>query len=284
MENTSAPMARIRDTSGTFQAYARKAFLESPIVREAWWVERYEAELPDVFEAFYSRVGHASSSAALVRELTQVRKRVDLARPAVIEAIETVEPTVRSLMGMEPEPRPLHVLMVGPYATNAVVGSLGDDVVLFHCLEWFQPAQATAALVAHEDAHAWHRILHGEAAMAEDAAWLAFSEGLANLVSRRAAPGQEEADYFWYGHAGFEAWLPWCQEHAESLVERFAAEIDEPGAGDTWFGAGLVDGQWRVGYFVADRLVAGLGLTIPEMVALTPDDARRTIRDALGVS
>ncbi len=284
MENTSAPTARIRDTSQTFLAYARKAFLESPIVREQWWAERYEADLADVFEAFYARVGHTTSGDMLVRELSRVRKRVELALPATIEAIEKVEPVVRSLMEVPAEPSPLHVLMVGPYTANAVVGTLGDDVALFHCLEWFEPAQATDALVAHEDTHAWHRIQHGEATMAEDAPWLAFSEGLANLVSRMAVPGQDEADYFWYGHAGFEEWLPWCREHADVLVERFAAAIDEPAAGDTWFGSGLVDGHWRVGYFVADRVVAGLDLPLAGLVALSPDDGRRVIRDALGVT
>ncbi|MBA2279625.1 MAG: hypothetical protein H0W25_00080 [Acidimicrobiia bacterium] len=112
---------------------------------------------------------------------------------------------------------------------------------------------------------------------------MAFSEGLAIQASRRARPGQLDDDYFWYGHAGFEDWLSWCGERKDELVERFAAELDVVGSAETWFGSGLVDGKWRVGYFVADQLVAGMNRTLPELVAMDPAGGRAAIRAALGL-
>ena len=46
----------------------------------------------------------------------------------------------------------------------------------------------------------------------------------------------------------------------------------------------LVDGKWRVGYYLADRLVAGLGMSLAELAALSVDDARAAVRDALARS
>ena len=274
-------MARIRDTTPAFDAFARWGFLESPAVRENEWGPRYESQLADVFEAFYARAGEPRGKAALVGELSQIRKRVEAGRPVLQETIERVEPAVRELLGVPDDPSPLHVLMVGPYASNAVVARLGGDVALFHCLEWFAPNQATDVLVAHEDTHAWHAIGLGDAALAEDAAWLTFAEGMAIQVSRAVVPGRDEQDYFWYGHQGFEDWLPWCRDRRDELIERFGSVLDHPDASDTWFGGGLVDGQWRVGQFIADEVVRQLGMDVADMAALDPDDARARVRAAL---
>ncbi len=275
------PMARIRDITDSFEAFARKAFVESPINRDRLWEQRYEAAAPDVFDAFYARIGEKAGRAAVVRELSLVRDRTREASPVVSGAIEEVEPDVCRLLGLAPEPAPLHVLMVGPYSTNAIVGRMGDDVTVFHCLEWFHNSQATKVVVAHEDAHAWHELALGAPVPEDDAAAMAFSEGLAIQVSRAAVPGRAEDDYFWYGHEGFETWLPWCQEHRDDLVARFGAALDEEGAADTWFGSGLVDKQWRVGYFVADLVVAGLDRPLPELAAMTLDEGRAAVRAAL---
>ncbi|CAN5221988.1 hypothetical protein BH18ACT4_BH18ACT4_15210 [soil metagenome] len=272
---------RLLDTSDAFEAFARKAFVEVPVIREQLWEQRYESAVPEVFEAFYARSAERRGRAAVVRELSDVRTRARAAAPVVRDAIERVEPTVQTLLGVAPETSPLHVLMVGPYSTNAVVGPMGDDVAVFHCLEWFHPDQATDVLVAHEDTHAWHEIVHGEAVLAEDTPWMAFAEGLAIGVSRAAVPGRPDDDYFWYGHERFEAWLPWCQEHRDELVGRFAADIETPEAAETWFGSGLVDKQWRVGYFVADQLVSHLSQPLDELAALTPDEGRQLILDIL---
>ncbi len=274
-------MARIRDITPAFEAFARKAFVESPINRDQLWERRYEAAEPDVFEAFYGCIGEKAGRAAVVRELSLVRERARAAVTAVSSAIEELEPVVREMLGVAPEPSPLHVLMVGPYSTNAIVGRLGDDVTLFHCLEWYHHSQATGVLVAHEDAHAWHELALGKPVPEDDVAAMAFAEGMAIQVSRAAVPGRAEDEYFWYGHEGFEAWLPWCQEHHDELLARFAAEVDAESAADTWFGSGLVEQQWRVGYYVADQLVAGLGRPPSEMVAMSIDDGKAAIRAAL---
>lgn len=273
----------ILDTTGTFESYARKAFLEGPAVRERLWVTDYEVPLTDVLEAFYACSADRKGRSAVVRELSEVRSRVRTAGPAVRQAIEDVEPVVRALLDVPDEPAPVHVLMVGPYSTNAVVGAMGDDVAVFHCLEWFHPEQATPVLVAHEDTHAWHRLVLG-APPDEDAAWLAFSEGVATQVSRRAVPDRAPDDYYWYGHAGFEEWLPWCTEHRDELLARFASEIDDPAAADTWFGSGLVDGRWRVGYYVADQLMATVSGSLPDLVRLDAAAARDVVRVALSAA
>ena len=269
-----------------FEAFARKAGLESPLRRELLFNSTYKAANEDVFAGFAdATAGATNGMAALVRDLSAVRTRVREAGPVMTELIEEVDPRLAELMGVPPEPSPVEVLMVGAFTTNSAVGRLGDKVAVFHCLEWFQSVEGTKVLVAHEGTHGWHEIAlerRGETAPADDMAWMVFSEGLATRVSREAVPGMEEIDYFWYGHPEAQGWLPWCEAHVDELRKHVHAALDIPEAIDTFFGSGLVDGKWRVGYYLADRVVAGLGLSLPKLVALPVDDARRAVVDALG--
>ena len=271
-------MTNILDTSPAFEAFARAAFVESPVVREKLWQDRYEASHPEVFEAYYDGHGTTEGRPALVRDLSTVRSRIRDAAPVVRRLIEEVEPAVAEALGVASDPVPRHVLLVGSFSTDADVGRLGDDVTLFHCLEWFHAEEGMRLLIAHEDAHAWHEIALGLAPPEDDAAWLAFYEGTAIAATRAVVPGRAEDDYFWYGHGGFADWLPWCQEHRDQLLDRFKSDLDDPSAVETWFGGGLVDGHWRVGYFVADQLVTRLGRPLPELVTMTVAEARETIR------
>ena len=276
-------MARIVDTTPAFEEFAAAAFLESPVVRELQWVERYEGAHPEVFEAFYADQGQPERGNPLVRELSRVREQAQKGAVATKHVIEEVEPAVAEALGLAPTPSPLHVLIVGRFSTNAVVGRLGGEVALFHCLEWFQSEEGTRALVAHEDTHAWHEIALGERPP-EDPAWMAFSEGVAIHASRTVVPGLAEDDYFWYGHAGFEDWLPWCREHRHEVMRLFEASIDDPDATETFFGGGLVEGRWRVGYFVADELVRQMGRPLPELARLSVGDGRAAVRELLAAS
>ena len=268
-----------------FEAFARKAGLESPLGRELAWKKTYQASNSDVFLAFDETVPTSDGGLqALVKELSNVRTRVREATPLMTEIVEEVDPKLPEILGVPPEPAPVHVLMVGAFATNSAVGRLGDDVAVFHCLEWFQSAEGTKVLVAHEGAHAWHQLAMDRAGQDppdEDLAWMLFSEGLATQVSRAAVPEAPEIDYFWYGHPEAQGWLPWCEQHVEELRKHLRASLDIPEAVDTFFGAGLVDGKWRVGYYVADQLVASLGMSLPELAALRVDDARAAVRTSL---
>jgi hypothetical protein len=139
-------------------------------------------------------------------------------------------------------------------------------------------------LVAHEGAHGWHEIAleqRAETPPVDDMAWMVFSEGMATQVSRAAVPDMPEIDYFWYGHPEAQGWLPWCKEHVGELGKHIRASLDIPEAIDTFFGGGLVDGKWRVGYYLADQVVAGLGRSLPELAAMSVEDARQAVRDAL---
>ena len=274
-------MARIVDTTPAFEEFARQAFLESPVIREQQWVERYEGAHPELFEAFYARQGAPERGNPLVRELTRVRRQAEEGGEATKAAIEEVEPAVAEVLGLPREPSPLHVLLVGRFSTNALVGRLDGQVVLFHCLEWFQSREGTQVLVAHEDTHAWHEIALGRE-VPDDPAWTAFSEGLAIQVSRAVVPDRPGDDYFWYGHAGFEEWLPWCLEHRDELVERFAASLDDPDATERFFGGGLVEGRWRGGYFVADELVRAMAQPLHALAGMSVDEGRDAIRRILG--
>jgi hypothetical protein len=278
-------MARIRDTLPAFEAFARKAGLESPLRRELLFRDSYRNANLDVFKGFEdATAGATSGMPALVRELSDVRTRVREATPLMTAMIEEVDPKLPELLGLPTEPSPLHVLMVGAFTTNSAVGRVGDEVAVFHCLEWFQSPEGTKVLIAHEGAHGWHEIgleRRGEKPPTDDLAWLVFSEGLATLASRAAVPGMPEIDYFWYGHPEAQGWLPWCEEHLDELRKHVRASLDIPEAIETFFGGGLVDGKWRVGYYLADRLVAGLGRSLPELAALTVDEARAAVREAL---
>ncbi len=273
-------MARIIDTTPAFDRYAKRAFLESPIMRGQQWAEEYEGAHPDVFEAFYAHQALPERGNPLTRELSRVRQQVTEGAAATRKVIEEVEPVVAEALGVPTSPSPVHVLMVGQFNANALIGRLGGEVALFHCLEWFQSEEGTQVLVAHEDAHAWHEIALGEVPP-EDPAWMAFSEGMAIQASREVVPGRPEYDYFWYGHAGFEEWLPWCLEHRQQVLDLFRAALDDPGGGESFFGGGLVEGRWRLGYFVADQIVRGLNRPLPELAAMSVDDGRATVRDHL---
>lgn len=276
-------MPRLLDTTAAFEDFARKAFLDSPVIRGQRLRETYEAAHPEVFSAFYAQQPGQEGRSAVVRELTMVRERVQDGAPVLRRLVDEVEPAVRDALGVAAGdgPEPLHVLMVGPYSVNVLVGRLGDDVALFHCLEWYRSEEGARVLMAHEDTHAWHRGLLDADPPEGDAAWLAFSEGLAARVSRAVVPGRPDEDYYWYGHEGFEDWLPWCREHRAGLMARLRDEIDEPGAADTFFGGGLVDKRWRVGYFLADELVAALDRPLPELARLGVDEARDAVRGVL---
>ncbi|MGQ0521142.1 MAG: hypothetical protein ACT4PX_08335 [Actinomycetota bacterium] len=274
-------MPRILDTLPAFDDYARKAFVDTPVMREMRWRELYESAHPEVFKAFYDDSAVQEGRSAVVRELTLVRERAREGGPVLHRAIDELEPAVRRVMGVAPTPDPLHVLMVGSYSVNVLVGRLGDDVALFHCLEWFQSEEGTRVLVAHEDAHAWHQIVLGTRPPETDAAWMAFSEGLATVVSREVVPGRPDDDYYWFGHEGFDDWLPWCREHRSQLLARFRDELDAEGTAEAWFGSGLVEKRWRLGYYVADELVRGMGRPLPELVALSVDEACAAVREAL---
>jgi hypothetical protein len=275
-------MARILDTTPAFDAFARKSALETPVRRELLWKERYEKPNAHVFEAFHTAVGEGDGLAALVRELSRVRTRVEVAAPIVRRHITELEPALQSAFDMPDDPSPVHVLMVGTFTANATVANMGDDVAVLHCLEWFQSEDGARVLVAHETTHAYQRLASGERHPPEDdAGWLAFSEGLAIRTSREVVPGKAEDDYYWYGHPEVADWLPWCKEHAARLVERFAGGIDESWTVEAFFGGGMVDGQWRVGQFVADQLVSRIDKPLPELVRMTPDEARAAIKSVL---
>ena len=275
-------MARILDTAPTFDSFARSAFLESPLIRERLWEERYEGEHREVFDAFYAGSGNPTGRSNLVRDLSTVRSRVRAAAPVERRLIEEVEPAVQAALGLPADPSPQHVLVVGSFSVDADVGRLGDDVALFHCLEWFHGEEGMRVLVAHEDAHAWHEIALGVVPPEDDPAWMAFYEGVAIRASREVVPGRPAEQYFWYGHGGFADWLPWCDERRQELLDGFAADLDDPGAVEKWFGGGVVDGRWRLGYYLADVLVGRLGRPLPELVTMSVDDARAAIRTALG--
>lgn len=274
-------MADIVDTSPTFDSYARAAFLESPAVRERLWVERYEAEHPEVFASYYDGHGSTEGRPGMVRDLSTIRTRVRDAAPVEHRLIEEVEPAVRDALALPATPAPRHVLLVGSFSTDADVGRLGGEVTLFHCLEWFHDEDGMRLLIAHEDTHAWHELALGIAPPEDDAAWLAFYEGTAIAATRQVVPGRPEEEYFWYGHGGFADWLPWCHEHRGELLARFAAELEDPASVETWFGAGLVDNHWRVGYYVADQLVGSLAQSLPELVQMSVEEGRSAIREVV---
>ncbi|MDQ6781853.1 MAG: hypothetical protein M3063_00065 [Actinomycetota bacterium] len=274
-------MPHVLDTTPTFEAFARKAFLESPFLRPQLWDDNYEKHYPEVFEAFHAVAPSTDGRNALVQDLSRVRKLAATAAPIMTAIINEMEPTVADILGVTGSAPPRHVLLVGSLSTSAVVGRLEGEVALFHCLEWFSTAEGARVLVAHEDAHALHEIALGQPAPS-DAAWMAFYEGLAIQASKAAVGGRDEEDYFWYGYEGFGEWLPWCREHHELLRERFRASIDDSETSETFFGSGLIEGQWRTGFFLADALVGGLGLALPDLVAMTPAEGRAAIRDSLG--
>lgn len=273
-------MARILDTIPDFVELARAAFLEDRATRRFLWEERYRDRHPQVFEAFFAGYGDPEQVPAVTHKLSDVRKSVEAAAPLMSGLIEEIEPAVRGLLRVADVPDPLHVLMVGTFSANAFVTRLDGDVAVLHCLEWFGEPEPHRVLVAHEDAHALHETLLDERPP-QDAAWTAFAEGLAIRVSREVVPDRPAQDYFWYGVAGFEDWLPWCVENRDALLDHFRDVLDDDGATEAFFGGGMVEQQWRVGFYLADELVGSLGADLADLARMTVDEGRAAIRGAL---
>lgn len=274
-------VAQIRNTIPDFQQFATRALPEDEGTRQQLWDELYRAVHPEVFATFFAGHGSREGIPALVRRLRGVRGRVQEAASVLPQIIEEVEPQVRRTLRMGEAPEPLHVLMVGSFAANAFVDRLDGNVAVFHCIEWFAGREPARVLVAHEDTHAWHEIALGTTPDS-DPSWTAFSEGLAIEVSRAVVPGRPEHEYFWYGIAGFEDWLPWCREHNDRLRQRFRERLDDETALEAFFGGGLIEDRWRVGFFLADELVRELNLPLPELVRMSVEEGREAIRSTLG--
>ncbi len=273
-------MALIRNTIPDFQRFAARALAEEEGTRQRLWDELYRAAHPDVFATFFGGHGSRDGIPALVRRLRGLRGRVQEAVSVLPQVIEEVEPLVRRTLQMAEPPAPLHVLMVGTFSANAFVDRLDDAVAVFHCLEWFAGLDPSRVLVAHEDTHAWHEIGLGPTPE-RDPAWTAFAEGLAIHVSRTVVPERPEDEYFWYGLGGFEDWLPWCRENRDLLRERFRERLDDEDAVEAFFGGGLVEDRWRVGFFLADELVRELDVPLPELVRMSVEEGRRALRSTL---
>ncbi len=280
------PVTEIIDTTPAFEEFAAEAALESPVFREKLWRERYEGAYPDVFEGYYATLGSRARPTRMVRELAAVRRRVRAYTAILQQVIEDIDPIVRDLVQAPLSPAPVHVLMVGTGATNAIVGRLCGRVAVYHCLEWTQPAAAARVLTAHESTHAWQQTFPNvEAPKPTDLAWLMFWEGVAIQTSRIAVPDRPEQEYFWYGLAGFETWPDWCRARRVQLRERILLGIDgstEAEAEAEAMFTGQVAGEpSRTGYFVADDIVGGLRRTLPELARTRVADARSAVRVAL---
>lgn len=282
-------MARIINTIPDFHAFAGRALDADEDEREQLWERRYRDANSEIFDAFFAGYGERDGLAKVLSQLAGVRRRVQAASSQMPDIIEDVEPDVRQLLDAHDQSEPIHVLLVGTMSANAFVAPLGDQLAVFHCLEWFADARSAKVLVAHEDAHAWHRRLLGDHPDEDDAAWMAFYEGLAVQASRQVVPERLEDDYFWYGVAGFEDWLDWCREHRTLLLGHFREALSGDkavgrDAGDpveVFFGAGFVEGRWRTGFFIADELVASLDTELSELARWDVDEARRAILDQL---
>lgn len=275
-------MPKLIDTTQDFLSFAAEVQLESPLIREMRWRDQYEGAHSDVFEAYYTAQGSRDRPAAMIQNLGRVRRHVEESAQALPSIIEEVDAAVGRVMGFPEGEGPVHVLLVGTAGANAVVGRLGDDVAVFHLLEWVQAASAARVAVAHETAHGWHEIHLDEPSPGEDdVAWMAFSEGLAIRVSRAVAPDQPEQDYFWYGIPGFEGWPRWCEEHDTALRRQLLKVLDDPAGANDLFGSGSVEGHHRTGFHVADRLVEGMHRPLPELSTWSVAHARSAVRAAL---
>src|SRR5262249_26542167 len=115
----------------------------------------------------------------------------------------------------------------------------------------------------------------------DDAAWLAFSEGVAIQASRELVPGRPETEYFWYGHPDVEDWLPWCRENRDQILARFAGGLGESWTTDAFFGSGVVAERWRVGYYVADEVVKALDRPLPELAKMGPAEGKAAVTEVL---
>ncbi|MGH2773740.1 MAG: hypothetical protein ACRDIU_11475 [Actinomycetota bacterium] len=272
-------MARILDTIPDFVSFARKGGIESPLIRQQLHQEIYQAAHPEVFEAFFAEQPATEGLHALARELSKVRRRIDDAAAAMPGLIREIDPGVKEALGVESDREPLHVLMVGTFSTNAFVRKLGDDIAVFHCLEWWSGPQPTKVLIAHESAHAWHQIKMGKNPP-PDIAWTAFYEGLGVRASREVVPEADENEYFWYGVPGFEDWLDACRNIEPELLKLFSEALGSKEGSEAFFGSGLVHKLWRSGFYIADLLLQRLDLPVRDLAGYSVDKGRKAIHQA----
>ena len=274
-------MPKIIDTSKTFDAFAASVEMETPLIREMRWRDSYEAEYPDVFAAFYTAQGSRDRPAGMLHNVSRVRMHVQQAATALPAIVEEIDAAVGQALGFEPDEGPVHVLLVGTAGANAVVGRLGDDVAVFHSLEWYQAPEPARVAAAHETAHGWHELHLTGPQPLDNAGWPVFEEGLAVHTSRAVVPGRPEEEYFWYGLEGFEGWAQWCVDNRQKLRHRLHHALSDASKLGDMFGSGTVGGHHRTGYHLADALIAEMNRPLPELARLAPEDAAEAIRNAV---
>ncbi|MGH7687282.1 MAG: hypothetical protein ACREN2_10760 [Candidatus Dormibacteria bacterium] len=274
-------MPRIIDTSQAFDAFAASVELETPLIREMRWREQYEDGYRAVFDAFYAAQGTSDRPAGMLHNLSRVRLHAQQAAAALPEIIKEVDAAVGAALGFDAGEGPVHVMLVGTAGANAVVGRLGDEMAVFHSLEWFQAPEPARVAAAHETAHGWHEMHLSGPAPVDDAGWPVFEEGLAVQTSRAVVPDRPDEEYFWYGLEGFDGWAAWCVENAGKLKHRLKHALEDPGKIGNMFGSGAVEGHHRTGYHVADSLVADMRKSLPDLARLEPTEAAAAIRAAV---
>jgi len=285
----------IADACADFLRFCDEALDQPPSRQLELWRRLYEEPNRALFDLYYSRYGTRGRAGQVLGRLLAAAPTIRETAPRVAALVERVVPRCATLLGfVEGDLR--YVLMVGLFQSVAWQADFEGRPTSFLALET-APNQDLAAVelaLAHETAHALHRLASGIKAEGTHVGEGLLCEGVAVLSSMRLCPGWPEAAYLLPLETTDDgqprdAWLADCERRGPELRDRLLADLDRDDVGT--FAAYFWEANQhaprglppRSGYVVGRRLVEALVDRHPlvEIVRWPREQAREMIRLAL---
>ncbi len=279
----------IRNQAAAFLDWWDSVHEFDPARRARSWLEAIDFPGSDVFADYFPRFGRREDlEAALSRfdvDAGAIRAWVD----SLVGSLGSLGQCVSELMGLPKQTVLEVVIMVGLYGSNAWTVEVNRAPVSYFAAERLpQSSKTRDALVAHELAHAAHRLLR-RGPWRNDIASKLAEEALAIAVSAIVVPGLDDAAYATFDDRD-QAWVKSCREQHERIVETAAgfSTPDATRAYEALFArqAPSTSLPARSGYYLA-RVLAEQCLSsrsqVRSFARLTSNAAVRQLADHLGL-
>lgn len=198
----------------------------------------------------------------------------DRAQRAIDQAVDLLRAVLPGLGPIDA------VVLVGLGRANGWVAAIDGTPALFLAAELLPAPGYDVLLALHELIHLVHRQRAARTWPDDLMAADLFQEGLAVHATSLLLPETGPSGHLWFA-PGFEEWIERCRR--AGLAARALAELDRTDVGDRWFSGGAdrpgeVPG--RAGYWLGARLVSGMDLALPDLLARS----LRDVVDELGES
>lgn len=261
---------RVHNLANEFLAFWDAAEGKPYAERALLWETHYVRPHKDILDFYDQEYGPTNTP------LTETFGRYPEVVADIRAAASNVEPVLKGAVEFcaellaVPDAQTRHIVMVGRFGSNAWADVFQEVPTCFYALELMPDLPCLAVMAAHETTHILHLPLSGLPFDGKTVAETLHLEGLATLVSSRAAPGQEGEAYLWPGYRhtidgqGVAAWLAECRTREGELKADLLGDLDrrDPAVMRRYFVASSERAHGRTpvraGYAVGYWLVEGL--------------------------